>query len=108
MNKSGKREQLHALLVELTKKRRLICLGTHSDNHPPGIVNHHAYALMAYDGELRKATVFNPWGNNFTPKGAPGLANGYTTEHGFFSVPLAEIQQVFTNLSYETDKPLPK
>jgi hypothetical protein len=108
LNKSGKREQLHSLLVQLTKKRRLICLGTHNDNHPPGIVNHHAYALMAYDGELRKATIFNPWGNNFTPKGAPGLANGYTTEHGLFSVPLVEIQQVFTNLSYETDKALPK
>ncbi len=104
MNKSGKREQLHGLLVELTKKRRLICLSTHNDKHPPGIVNNHCYALMAYDGELRKASIFNPWGNNFTPKGAPGLANGYTTEHGLFSVPLAEIQQVFAGLSYETDK----
>ena len=108
LNKSGKREQLHSLLVDLTKKRRLMCLSVHNDNHPPGIVNKHAYALMAYDGELRKATIFNPWGNNFTPRGAPGLANGYTTERGLFSVPLAEIQQVFTGLSYETDKPLPK
>ena len=86
----------------------MICLSTHNDNHPPGIVNNHAYALMAYDSELRKATIFNPWGNNFTPKGAPGLANGYTTEHGLFSVPLAELPQVFTGISYETDKPLPK
>jgi hypothetical protein len=108
LNKSGKREQLHSLLVDLTKKRRLICLSVHNENHPPGIVNKHAYALMAYDGELRKATIFNPWGNNFTPKGAPGLANGYTTEHGWFSVPLDEVQQVFTGLSFETDRPLAK
>jgi hypothetical protein len=108
LNKSGKREQLHTLLVDLTKKRRLICLSVHNDNHPPGIVNKHAYALMAYDGQLRKATVFNPWGNTFTPKGMPGLTNGYTTQHGLFSVPLDEVQQVFTALSYETDKALPK
>ena len=108
LNKSGKREQLHNLLVDLTRKRRLICLSTHNDNHPPGIVNNHVYALLAYDAELRKATIFNPWGNNFTPKGVPGLANGYATEHGLFGVPLAEIQQVFTGLSYETDKLLPK
>ena len=108
LNKSGKREQLHSLLVELTKKRRLICLSTHNADHPPGILNDHCYALMAYDGKLRRATVFNPWGNNFTPKGPPGLVNGYTTEHGLFSVPLHEIQQVFTRLSYETDRPLPK
>ena len=108
LNKSVKREQLHSLLVELTKKRRLMCLSTHNDHHPPGIVNNHAYALLAYDGEQRKATIFNPWGNNFSPKGVPGLANGYTTEHGSFGVPLAEIQQVFAGLSYETDKPLVK
>ena len=53
-------------------------------------------------------TIFNPWGNHFTPKGPPGLANGYPTEHGQFTVPLDHLMQFVTQLVYETDKPLGK
>lgn len=53
-------------------------------------------------------TVFNPWGNNFTPKGAPGLANGYPTKLGLFTVPLDQFQQAFTGINYGTGKPLAK
>jgi hypothetical protein len=53
-------------------------------------------------------TIFNPWGNQFTPKGPPGLANGYPTQHGQFTVPLDHLMQFVTQLVYETDKPLGK
>ena len=53
-------------------------------------------------------TIFNPWGNQFTPKGPPGLANGYPTQHGQFTVPLDRLMQFVTQLVYETDKPLGK
>ena len=42
----------------------------------------------------------------FTPKGAPGPANGYPTQHGRFTVPLDQFHHIFTCVIYETDKPL--
>ena len=106
LGKTAHREQVHDLLVDTTKKRRLICLIVHVDKPPPGIGNHHAYALLSYDVKRREAMIFNPWGNNFTPKGAPGPANGYPTKLGQFTVPLDEFLEVFTRVVYETDKPL--
>ena len=108
LGKTAQREQVHNLLADMTKKRRLICLTVQVDKPPPGIGNHHAYALLGYDGKLRDVTIFNPWGNTFTPKGAAGPANGYPTKLGQFTVPLDEFQEVFTRVVYETDKPLEK
>jgi hypothetical protein len=106
LGKTVRVEEVHDLLVDRTKKRRLICLTVQVDKPPPGIGNHHAYALLDYDVKLREATIFNPWGNTFTPKGAPGPANGYPTKLGQFTVPLDEFQEIFARVVYETDKPL--
>ncbi len=108
LGKTARREQVHNLLADMTKKRRLICLTEHVDKPPPGIGNHHAYAILGYDVKRRQVSIFNPWGNNFTPKGAPGPANGYPTQRGLFTVPLDQFQQVFTRVFYESDKPLAK
>ena len=91
-------EHLHALLVDLNAKRRLMCLGLGDKDgkHPPGTGNHHAYGVFGYNSQQRRVTIFNPWGNNFTPKGPPGIANGYPTVNGLFTVPLDEFRQVFT------------
>ena len=106
LGKKIQQEQLHKLLAEMTRKQRLLCVTEHVDKAPPGMGNHHAYAVLGYDVKRRQVRVFNPWGNSFTPKGAPGPANGYPTEHGQFTVPLDQFQQVFTRVFYETDKPL--
>jgi hypothetical protein len=58
-----------------------------------------------YDPEKRMVHLFNPWGNDFTPTGAPGLANGYYTRHGIFDVPLSQFVRFFQAVSYETDRP---
>jgi len=36
---------------------------------------------------------------------APGLVNGYATEHGFFKVPIGEFVQIFSDIEYETTQP---
>jgi len=108
LGKNSRREQVHSLLAEMTRKRRLVCVIEEADKPPPGVVTHHAYAVFGYDVEQRRVSVFNPWGNTFVPKGAAGLAYGYPTEHGRFTVPLDQFQQVFTCVYYETDKPLAK
>lgn len=110
LGKSATREQVHNLLADMIKKRRLVCAGVDMDKDkpPPGMGNHHAYAILGYDAKARQVTVFNPWGNNFTPKGAAGPANGYPTKLGMFTVPLDQFRLVFTRVAYETDKPLKK
>jgi len=90
------------------RKRRLVCTITNNDKAPPGIANNHAYAILGYDVHERHVKVFNPRGNNFTPNGPPGTANGYATKNGRFNVPLDQFQKVFSDVLYETDRPLPK
>ena len=108
LGKSSQRDQVHNLLADMTKRRRLLCAGVDVDKPPPGMGNHHAYAILGYDAKARQVTVFNPWGNNFMPKGPAGPANGYPTKLGQFTVPLDQFQQVFTRVAYETDKPVKK
>ena len=106
--KAARRDEVHNLLAEMTRKHRLICLTTETDKPSPGLGKHHAYAIFDYDVNGRQVSIFNPWGNTFTPKGAAGPANGYPTRHGLFTVPLDEFQQVFARVVYETDRPLAK
>jgi hypothetical protein len=105
---SSHRERVHNVLVETTKKRRLVCVDTTNDKAPPGMGKRHSYAILGYDEHKRQVTVFNPWGNNFTPKGPAGTANGYATKNGVFTVPLDQFQKVFSDLAYETGRPLKK
>lgn len=111
----AKREELHALLVRLMKEKKLVLLHTRREPDkgtgfvkPPGWPDAHSYALFGYDAEQRIVHCFNPWGNNFNPKGAPGLQNGYETKGGLFDMPLAELMALFKSLSHETDEPLAK
>jgi hypothetical protein len=102
-------QQLHQLLADVTRKRRLACCGTaKAVKLPPGVNEGHAYAVFGYDGARRHVKVFNPHGNEFTPKGPPGLANGFATTHGVFTLSLDEFRKVFKGLHYETAKLLPK
>ena len=111
----AKREELHTLLVRLMKENKLVLLHTRRDPDkragfvkPPGWPDAHTYALFGYDAEQRIVHCFNPWGNNFKPKDAPGLQNGYETKGGRFDMPLAELMALFKSLSHETDEPLAK
>ena len=101
-------DHVHNPLAEATKKKRLVCAGTNSEKRPPGIVNHHAYAVLGYDVQEKKVHVFNPWGNNFTPKGNTGIDHGYETKNGHFKIPLDQFSSVFSHMEYETEKKLGK
>jgi hypothetical protein len=108
LGKSSHADQVHSLLADMIRKKRLVCAGTGHDEAPPGIVKNHAYAILDYDVHERHVTLFNPWGNHFTPKGPPGMAHGYVTKSGLFTVPLGEFQRVFSAVVYETNRPLTK
>jgi Calpain family cysteine protease len=67
-----------------------------------GLGYHHAYAIMAFDSKSDRVSVWNPWGQNFKPKGPEGAENGFTTEHGIFQVPLATLYEQFSTVHLET------
>jgi hypothetical protein len=71
---------------------------------PPGITRHHAYAILSYDRSSDVIRLWNPHGQNFTPKGIAGLEFGYPTEHGRFTLPLTEAYSFCANFTFEIPK----
>lgn len=92
-------------LLHLTVGKKLVCCSVSGKGkYPPGIITDHAYAIVGYDGN-DKVTVWNPWGQHFTPKGPAGMINGFPIESGEFTLTVEEFAQIFEDISYETDKP---
>ncbi len=100
--------QIRDLLLRLTREHRVITAGalTRDIKLPPGLVRRHCWAVVGYEPNSQLIRIFNPWGNEFEPKGTPGLANGYAVHHGVFAMPLREFIQEYRILNYETDEPL--
>jgi hypothetical protein len=97
--------QARAVLNAAQRQRRLICCSTTHAEMPPGISGNHMYAVLGFDRSSELVRVWNPHGNTFTPKGPPGLEAGYVVQNGVFEVPLAEFVQIFSSLTYESDRP---
>ena len=72
---------------------------------PPDITHNHVYTVLAYDPAADVLTLWNPHGQAFTPVGPPGLAHGYPTEHGRFSLPLAQAFQFIGGFYFEQARP---
>lgn len=96
-----------AKLAELREKLRVAtrekCLMTTGTVKPttPGLTPNHAYAVLDYDSASDSVRLWNPHGENFTPKGTPGLKNGYATMNGVFKIPLAEFVEQFSGMAFE-------
>lgn len=69
---------------------------------PAGIPGNHVLAVLDYDPVKRTVEVWNPWCNNRTPDGEPGLKNGYVTKGGRFTMPLGDFVRTFNGLTCET------
>ena len=76
--------------------------GGKAKDWPPHMPHGHAFAILGYDERTDLVHVWNPWGNNVTPKGADGLKNGYKTQTGQFFVPLKEFVEIFNKINFET------
>jgi hypothetical protein len=102
--RSGKTglETLRKDLLAAQREKLLVKAGTPAAKETPGITPDHAYAVLGYDKETDLVQIWNPHGNNFTPKGSDGLQNGYTTKRGEFNVPLKDLDQIFSDLNFET------
>ena len=95
--------ELRAALEEAFRTHHLVVAGTRAGVTVPGISSNHAYAITGYDVATDTVQIWNPHVNKFTPKGDVGRVNGYPTEQGHFSMPLADFQAVYSGMSIETD-----
>ena len=99
--RAAKLDELRQKLSAATMEKRLMACGTTKPT-TPGITPKHAYALLDYDAKADTVQLWNPHGNNFTPKGPPGLSNGYATKNGLLTVPVTEFVQQFSGMSFES------
>ena len=90
------------LLTTTFAQKRLVTCGTGAGGKVPNVHGNHAYAVTGYDATTDQISLWNPHGQTFTPKGQPGLENGYPTKDGRFRMPLAEFMQAFGGLAFET------
>jgi Calpain family cysteine protease len=75
---------------------------------PPNITIHHVYAVISYDPATDIIEMWNPHGQHFDPKGAPGIEHGFATEHGQFKLPLSEAFDFYTSFTFEQSTPSTK
>jgi hypothetical protein len=94
-----------SVLTTNLRQGRLTCCETSTAATPPGIARSHLYAVLGFDPATDRVHVWNPWGNSFQPRSAPGLASGYPVRQGHFSVPLADFVRIFDGVIYETNRP---
>ncbi|HEX4612970.1 MAG TPA: C2 family cysteine protease [Urbifossiella sp.] len=101
--------KLAAMRTKLTAAfaaKKLVTCGTGKGVIVPGVNGNHAYAVLGYDRGTDHITLWNPHGQDFTPKGAPGKEHGYPTKDGRFRMLLPEFAAVFAGLAFETDESL--
>lgn len=91
-------------IVAALKRNKLVGIATYPERLPPGIPGQHAYAVVGYDQATDSVEIWNPHGNTFTPRGTPGLENGYPTKAGLFRVPTKDLPSIFAVAFVEADR----
>jgi hypothetical protein len=97
---AAKLADLRRQLTEATQQNRLMTCGTIRPT-TPGLTPNHAYAVLGYDAASDSVRLWNPHGQNFQPKGAPGLEGGYPTVNGVFQVPVDHFVRQFSGMAFE-------
>ena len=92
--------ELRKKLAAATQQDRLMTCGTIKPT-TPGLTPNHAYAVLDYDATRDAVWLWNPHGQNFQPKGAAGLENGYATTNGVFQIPLEHFVRQFSGMAFE-------
>ncbi len=95
-------DKVRRLLASAVAEQRLVCAGTDGNTPPPGLAEDHAYAVLGFKADV--VELWNPWADNFDPKGKPGIEHGYPTRKGRFFMPLKDFVKVFEEVYYETER----
>jgi tetratricopeptide (TPR) repeat protein len=102
--RAAKMEELRQKLAAAAREKRLMACATEKPT-TPGVTPKHAYAVLTYDSQADTVELWNPHGNSFTPKGPPGLSNGYVMTNGLLTVPVTEFVQQFSGVTFESKFP---
>ncbi|CAM2992105.1 C2 family cysteine protease [Rariglobus hedericola] len=98
--------ELRELLRSASREKRLMTAGTSSKTvKVPSLAANHAYAVLGYDEATDLVTVRDPHGQNFSPKGTPGLVNGYAVNEGIFRIPVPEIVRLMSGFAFALNTP---
>ena len=98
--REAKLKELSEQLAAAAAARRLMTCGTLKTT-TPGLTPNHAYAVLDYSAKTDAVTLWNPHGGKFSPKGDPGLKNGYPEKDGVFELPVRDIVQQFSGMAFE-------
>ena len=102
--RATKLDELRQKLAAAASEKRLMACATEKPT-TPGVTPKHAFAVLEYDAKADTVELWNPHGNDFTPKGPPGLSNGYTMKNGLLTVPVTEFVQQFNTMAFESRFP---
>jgi hypothetical protein len=101
--------QLRTLLKETSAAHRLITAGTGAKGSKvPGISSLHAYAVLGFDADKDSVIIRDPHGQDYTPRGTPGLESGYPASKGVMEIPLKDIVQFMGGFAFEQTTPAKK
>jgi hypothetical protein len=60
--------------------------------------------VFRFDAERDMVITWNPWNDDFKPKGEAGRENGYARDDGIAEIPLADFIEIFRVMRIETDE----
>ena len=96
----SKLKELRGKLVTAFSGHRCVTTGTLKPKMP-GLRGGHAYAVIGYDKDTDQIRVWDPHGDSFKPKGAPGPETGFPRKQGICDLPLTVFVKQFTGLAFE-------
>lgn len=97
-------DEVRAAIADAIRRKALVGLGTGKE--PAGMIPpNHAFAVFGLSEDGRSIDVWNPWHDDFRPKGEPGPENGYPRDAGLSTIPLADAIRIFRAVFIETAEP---
>ncbi len=100
----GVDKQLGVALEKAFAHHRLVSTSPEEGREPPELYSSHVYAVIGFDFQKKVVTVYDCDPEEFTPKGPPGLKNGYPFKDGVFTMPLHEFIYVFKSVNIENNE----
>jgi hypothetical protein len=96
----AKLKELRSKLIAAFAERRCVTTGTLTTTMP-GMRSGHAYGVVGYNAYSDEVKTWDPHGDAFTPKGAPGVETGYLRKDGLCEMPLGVFVTQFSGLAFE-------
>ncbi len=92
--------ELRSKLIAAFAEHRCVTTGT-LQPLLPGLRGGHAYGVIGYQASTDEIRVWDPHGDSFQPKGAPGPETGFPRKDGICDLPLTVFVKQFSGLAFE-------